>query len=616
MKHLKLIIVCLCLAANCFAEGFTVQELQKILTAGDWNTANQMLAKKNWYFNKREEIEDSDTHEYEITWGLDNSGYSQYADSWLIAYVDNYGNGEITSVNYQMFRLEDYSKFMSSISSAGYKFIKNSNEVYNGEDRMKSIYQNSQYLLTITIIKQEKGYDTYTAWMVDLDFLGGRYDPYNGKKCSYYEDSRTVEYECTIKEGIIVGDYKAYYDNGILHYIIRLQKNQWIITEYDRKGKVLGNLTVPIKNREELKSGCHYDLKATGYYKFPLHYFPTIFGWYDYKGKYSYEIEGNMNIRVFSNTSINNCPFIMFRVECDKGADQYKYTEYEYSNNDSLLTKTISNKNNKETHYIVYDSNNLLIEQGQHRDSVLYGELQEYEYIDDGKLYIEKHTNYNDKGELHGTQTITTYLTDGTKLVTINSFKDEELDGLCEQAVYIKDKKYIKSYFHYDMGVLSGNFIYSSNDTVAMGTYRNHELYGSQKIYHDGLMRYRHPAYPIIDTTQLTLICDSYYEDNKVMGEEKYYYPCYYTDTIKMIKGEHSGELYLIKNYDTYEKTTLSDFDITDPSTYRKFKRVEQFNSNWWCSMNRIDFNDIPPYSELTSCKFNVMVNLLQNNYN
>lgn len=640
MKRLYFILLLITAFTYCHATNLTIDDLQRIFSVKEWNSANQILAKKKWYYNRREEDQYSVCHEYSYVWAYDNSNYSKSADGWLTVTMSNYGKGEVTLIDYQLFDVEGYADAMSSLDKNGYKLIKTETDNSNDRERIISTYSNNLFILEAIISKesytydgeewvpgywvggytteydyysgqykrvwtdqkeyvngryqtvQQKGY--ITRYVFDLKKVGGIYDKFNGLKYTVYENGNK-ENECMLKDGIIIGTYKTYYTIGKLARTIKILKDSWIIEEYKQNGEIFSKFTVPIHD-EQLKFPCNYTFVGEGFFSRPLDRFGYLFD--DKTEKFSYKIEGTFIVKIFTPSMSDNCPSVMFLDEKDDSPNStYTYTEYEYNNKKILLSKTITNHDANKENYTTYDASGRIIEKGQTHDEKQQGELLEREYSDsgvlieekrtiyeddilnglsvvkkysaDGALLKEQQTNYSD-GELDGIDIVTEYLPKGIKKVESNSYKNGELDGYCYKESFINGKRQLDSYETYVKGKLDGEVMGSSNDSVAYAWYKDGTMQ-RLRIFHDGMMRYRSPHYVSTDTTNLTLITELTFTNEKVSGIGKFYYPGYFSDTIKMIKGKHAGELQFTKDFDNGVETVFSRFGtLYNDSTYEK----------------------------------------------
>lgn len=642
MKRLYFTLLLITAFAYCHATNLTIDDMQRVYSVKEWNSINQILAKKKWSYNNREEDEYSVCHEYSYTWEYDKNNYSRPANGWFTVTISNYGKGEVTLINYQTFDIDGYADALSSIDKNGYKLNKTENDNSNDNERIISTYSNDKFILEAIISKESFTYDEeewvsgywvggytteydyytgqykrvwtdqkdyvsghsktiqkkdyVTRYIFNLKKVGGIYYKFNGHKYTVYQNGNK-EHECTLKDGIIVGTYKTYYRMGKLARIIKILKDSWIIEEYKQNGELFSKFTVPVHD-EQLKYPCNYTFVGKGFYTCPLDRFGYLFE--DNTEKISFKVEGSFKVKIFCNmiSRGDNCPQLLMVVDKDESPQtNYTYTEYKYGDKDKLISKTITNHNANNENYTTYDAKGRIIEKGQTQDGKQQGELIEREYSDSGvlleenkavykdnkfngllvrkkysdkgKLVKEQQTDYSD-GELDGKDIITEYLPNGIKTIESNSYKMGKLNGYCYKESYINGKRQLDYYETYVNGKMEGEVMGSDNDSVAYAWYKNGVLQ-RLGIFRDGMMRFRSPQYVSTDTTNLTLITELTFKNDKPSGLGKFYYPCYYSDTIKMIKGKHAGELKYTKDFDNGVETVYSRFGtMYDDSTYEK----------------------------------------------
>ena len=602
MKKNIFILLCIGWCTLCNATSLTLDNLQQIFIKGDFGRANQFLATKNWYFYNKDDVKNSHDRESQIIWSEDNPNHLDYANAWLTAYIDNYGKGKMTLLSYQLFELSEFGEALAQMDSLGYVYVDNKTILcHDGEDQ-ESVYRNEKYVLVVTTSTKKMEYedqewvDGYTkfgkyhsghyktvtktiertTWTIDLSLIGGNYDSYNGHKYGYSDDG-VVNKEYTLKNGIYIGEYKTFFSTGKPHIVLKQQKGQWLIKEYDRAGRVIGDIVMTIPKETELIRGKVYELKGHGFYKRPMFYLNMIFNkneGVDTDQFYDYEIEGDFIV----SFNINDGLYIW--TDNDESAQFCKYTKYDYEKEPyvHLQKKTVTTMSNGTANYCVYDTKDHLIEQGQTKNDVKNGEVKKWIYSDAGDVVEETIGNYQN-GLLNGTKITTKYYDDGIKVITTTNYKMNELDGYYCSESYINDKRQLDSYCTYTNGVANGPFMFSYNDTVFIGNFKDGKFHGRFRVYKDGEILFRIPQHVITDTTKLTLVSEYRSENGKTVGIYRNFYPCYYSDTVKMIRGEHVGELYKERNIDNGVTKYYSHFSTKYiDSTYTKFYLEIHYN--------------------------------------
>jgi hypothetical protein len=99
MKKFILILSLFC-TSLLYASDLSIYDLQRIFAAGNWNNANQILSKKNWYYYSSED--NTDYEGYKITWSYKNKTYASKAEGWLIGYIANRNEDKLSLLSYQM----------------------------------------------------------------------------------------------------------------------------------------------------------------------------------------------------------------------------------------------------------------------------------------------------------------------------------------------------------------------------------------------------------------------------------------------------------------------------------------------------------------------------------
>lgn len=220
---------------NLNAQKLTLNDLENICNKVNWENVNQFLMNKNWEYY---ESSKGDSDKYStITWSF-NKSYDDKASAWFYLFTFE---GFPNKVHYSVFNKPSYTIIQNALSSKGYK-LQNS-EIEDNE--LVSTYANSKFLIEITTEKREKdGYSSFdesiTAYSFRLIKKSSVYDPENGKKEMYFDNTNQIEISYNLKNGKFEGAYKGYYENGNLR-IEGLYKNDeknGLWKEYDEQGNL------------------------------------------------------------------------------------------------------------------------------------------------------------------------------------------------------------------------------------------------------------------------------------------------------------------------------------------------------------------------------------------
>lgn len=103
------------------------------------------------------------------------------------------------------------------------------------------------------------------AWMT----AWAGYDLYNGRKTcidtDYYGRTYTSR-ECTLKNGMLSGEYKAYRQNGKVEFKIKPQNGKWLIETYNNDGKTLeAQVAIPAMSIEKIENERDYTFYGNGF---------------------------------------------------------------------------------------------------------------------------------------------------------------------------------------------------------------------------------------------------------------------------------------------------------------------------------------------------------------
>lgn len=291
---IKFIYICFGLFFSTIqAQKLSLNDLENICQKKNWESVNQFLMNKGWEYY---ESSKGDSESYNtITWSY-NKSYDDKASAWFYLYTYE---GFPNKVKYSVFNKPSYSAIQKSLSSKGYK-LKDS-EIEDNE--LISNYASSKFLLTISTEKREK--DSYSSFDKSITAYGftlikksSAYDPSNGLKKLYFDNSQQVEIIYNVKDGKFEGDYKAYYKNGNLRIegVYKNDKKQGLWKDYDEQGNLvnvynLSNGKLEGKSMEYQSNG---KIKKTEFFKNGLLHGETIDYLYD-------EETGGLKVKLIIN---------------------------------------------------------------------------------------------------------------------------------------------------------------------------------------------------------------------------------------------------------------------------------------------------------------------------
>ncbi|SDH29886.1 toxin-antitoxin system YwqK family antitoxin [Winogradskyella thalassocola] len=234
----RLFLVFLCsFCATVSAQNISLNDLQVACSKSNWEYANQYLLNKGWEYYGSDK---GSTDEYNtITWSYNKSSYNDKATAWFYLYTYD---GLPNKINYAVFNKEAYQKIQRSLNSLGYKLINNSIE----DDAIINNYANKTYMLKITTEKRKKEDDysssdeSFTAYRFLLIKKNSVYDPDNGKKKLFFENTDQIEIEYYLRDGKFEGEYKGYYKNGNLKMVGHYKNDRKIGVwkEYSDQGEL------------------------------------------------------------------------------------------------------------------------------------------------------------------------------------------------------------------------------------------------------------------------------------------------------------------------------------------------------------------------------------------
>ena len=94
------------------------------------------------------------------------------------------------------------------------------------------------------------------------------YDLYNGRKTCHdtnYNGALYLARECTLKNGYLSGDYKAYRENGKLDFAIRPKSGKWVVEIYEDDGTLAAQVSIPSMSVEAIETEKDYIFYGKGF---------------------------------------------------------------------------------------------------------------------------------------------------------------------------------------------------------------------------------------------------------------------------------------------------------------------------------------------------------------
>lgn len=260
----KLLYLLLFISLNLFGQSLSIYELQTICSKKDWGDVNSYLNNKKWEYYESER--GSDEKHNIITWSFGRT-YGDEAEAWF--YLFTY-EGMPNKIHYTVFSQSAYLKIQNSLSKYGYKKTDSRIE----DNRIINIYANNKYIIKLRSTKREEddysNAKTITSYDFSLILKSGVYDPNNGIKKEYHENGEVAS-EYNLKDGLMNGKAKFFYDSGELKqegYFIKGKANG-SFKEYYRNGGLLAELNM--KNHKQNGLAKFYypngELKKIGNYK-------------------------------------------------------------------------------------------------------------------------------------------------------------------------------------------------------------------------------------------------------------------------------------------------------------------------------------------------------------
>lgn len=573
MKKISVLASILCLfVTNSFSESLKIADLDKCLSYGTSGQMNNYLTARGWDFYEQELQDDASEggKKLHMTWAYWDDledRFSDIANAWIYADISQMGEGKISLIEYHCVNMEDYSVFAKSLESSNYKFVRNLDYDEYGEKRdayIRSIYQSQNNILWIESYKDEGYYNnnkkTITRWVIYISPKEGRLDPSNGHKKFYLKGGLINDFQ--LKDNFLINEIKTYFANGKPYEILHIKSNSWVVDKYDYKGNKVSSLIISSKGLQKIIEFKDYYLQAKGTY---VEYTDDLRRQYDaqYAPSAEKKYEGVFAIRIF----VSRAGIHVNKTDSLNSHDNYTMTEYEYDTKYCIKSYSITQYiSGKKTETSTYDDKNKLI-----RKIIYRGELADsHSWGYDENTIVEERIEHFKNNERDGECTNISYRPNGVKIVKIDVYQQGRLDGYCYQESYINGERQIDKYGTYHNGKLNGKCLDITGDSVIYAIYKDGEV-EHVRLFKDDMMHFRSPQYILTDTAKLTLIADASLIDGEI-SKMASYYPGYFSDTIKMIKGKHAGELQYTIDYENGVYTKYSDFEIEYvDSTYRSY---------------------------------------------
>ncbi len=454
---------------------------------------------------------------------------------------------------------------------------------------------------------------------------------FDSKHVTYYSNGgsgdQLIEMEYTLKSDGTLSEYKAYYNNH-LDFILTENGSTWMYQEYDPQNDPTYKLALTLPKGASFSRRGTIHCNGVGTYP----YVETETYAYDADGEVVEDVaEEEMNDSVVWDTKVVETVSEVqtlytvvgqMPVDINIGTDEQdnpvitvdifprdvsylmgqKMERYVDGKLDRVTELTYSNDL---AYFSQFDAEHRLLQKGTYnlRYNTLVGEYLGYSYWwGSGELASEEKRNFmrvasieegypystvalNDlelKGIQDGDAEVVEYSTDGVKTVSHYVYSRAISVGRHTKKSYYNGKEQLDEVRSYDdKGERDGLWqMIIDGDSLGFCTYRNGKMEGRARIYHDGGMEYRKPYHICTDTTQLTLVYEGLYVDDKATGVERQYYPCYYTDEQGRQRGKHVGELYVEIDHEKGLYSQYSWFDEEfDDNTYTKGLRELHFDT-------------------------------------
>jgi antitoxin component YwqK of YwqJK toxin-antitoxin module len=581
MRKIVILGLILGLSINSFGQKLSLTDLQNISNKTNWEYVNQYLMDKGWEYYESEK--GSSTEYNTITWSFHKS-YDDKAQAWFYLYTYE---GLPNKINYSVFNKPSYTLIQKSLSTNGYKL--SNSEIEDNE--LISTYANSQFILKISTEKREREYEES---LTGYDFLlikkSGVYDPDNGAKTVYFDNSFIIEIEYNLKNGKLNGPFKSYHENGQLKKIGSYLngKGNGLFKEYFEDGSLKneysmkddvnnGDYKTYYENGQLKKIGSYLNGKGNGLFK---EYFEDGILEIEYSmkngrlnGPFKLYYE-NGNIQK-SGSYLNDKDNGLFKKYNEEGMLEIEYSMKDDVDNGAYITyyengqikQTGSYLNGKGNGFFKeYDENGELMVTYTRLNDEYNGTLLVYE---NGK--VNKKINYLN-GIREGLYTEFTYEDNGTLFLEYGGvLKNELKNGIWNLNLYRDGKKEIAEFTTYKNDIKEGNFKKIQGDSLIFGSYINDKLDGEYIVYIDAV---RALVGGIIrtDSTDLSLQAKGKYSQGKRTGkwifyfvgdkiregrywndlkegEWRYYYP--YEVDEKGNSVNYAGTLYLTETYES-----------------------------------------------------------------
>ena len=344
MKRFIFLSIVIIGTLSSYAQRLTLTDLTNLCNKKNWEDVNQILLSKNWSYYDSEK---GSTLKYNtITWSFNKEYYSDKAQAWF--YLFTY-EGFPNKISYSVFNKESYTLIQNSLSTNGFKLTNSEIE----DNEVISTYSNQNYTLKISTQKRDDddwSSRSVTAYNITLIKKAGIYDPDNGAKTDYYYDGYSIQAEYTLKNGLLNGTLKSYYQNGNLkktgNYING--KENGLFKEYNEDGSI--NIEYSMKDGE--MNGAFKTYYENGQVK-----------------KTGGFLNGKQNGKFY-----------------EYAENGWLDAEYTMLNDELNGTLTIYNQNKK-------------YEEKQYTNGALNGQYKKYIYNDDGSLFLIQNGQYENELE-------------------------------------------------------------------------------------------------------------------------------------------------------------------------------------------------------------------------
>lgn len=332
MKRFIFLSIVIIGTLSSYAQRLTLTDLTNLCNKKNWEDVNQILLSKNWSYYDSEK---GSTLKYNtITWSFNKEYYSDKAQAWF--YLFTY-EGFPNKISYSVFNKESYTLIQNSLSTNGFKLTNSEIE----DNEVISTYSNQNYTLKISTQKRDDddwSSRSVTAYNITLIKKAGIYDPDNGAKTDYYYDGYSIQAEYTLKNGLLNGTLKSYYQNGNLkktgNYINGKENGLFkeynedgsISIEYNMKnGEMNGAFKTYYENGQVKKTGSFLNGKGNGNFK-------------EYAENGDLEVTySKINDEYDGLLTIYEAGKVAKKINYKNGERDGLFTEFTYGDNDTLL---------------------------------------------------------------------------------------------------------------------------------------------------------------------------------------------------------------------------------------------------------------------------------------